>query len=101
VAQVFKARKQLEFSETLTPAGSMKKLIELLRKLEAGADEVLLVGHEPYLSELIGLLVAGQTGFSVVMKKGGLCKLSAPTLEPGCCASLEWLLTPGQLSMIG
>ena len=100
VAEALKARKRLELSETLAPAGSTKKLIELLKKLEPSAGDVLLVGHEPYLSELIALLVAGQTGLSVVMKKGGLCKLSAASLQPGRCATLEWLLTPKQLALL-
>jgi phosphohistidine phosphatase len=101
VAEVFKARKRLEFSDTLTPGGSAKKLVELLKKLESPAADVLLVGHEPYLSELIALLVAGQIGFSVVMKKGGLCKLSTVSLRAGRCAALEWLLAPKQLVLLG
>jgi len=101
VAEALKARKRLELSDTLAPAGSMKKLIALLKKLEPSAGDVLLVGHEPYLSELIALLVAGQAGLSVVMKKGGLCKLSAASLHPGRCATLEWLLTPKQLALLG
>ena len=39
------------------------------------------MGHEPYLSGLISLLVSGKAGFAVVMKKGGLCKLSTESLE--------------------
>jgi len=60
----------------------------------------LLVGHEPYLSELISLLVAGDSSLCVVMKKGGLCKLSVETLKHGRCACLEWLLTPKQMALM-
>jgi hypothetical protein len=35
------------------------------------------------------------------MKKGGLCKLSAESLKPGCCATLQWLLTPKQMALMG
>ncbi len=100
VAEVLKARRRLDFSDTLAPGGSRKKLIELLSDLKSPADEVLLVGHEPYLSELIALLVAGQTGLSVVMKKGALCKLSTGSLQAGRCAALEWLLTSKQLRLM-
>jgi phosphohistidine phosphatase len=58
----------------------------------------MLVGHEPYLSGLISLLVSGDSDCRIVMKKGGLCKLSVGTLKHGRCAALEWLLTPKQLA---
>jgi hypothetical protein len=35
------------------------------------------------------------------MKKGGLCKLTVETLQAGRCATLEWLLTPKQMSLMG
>ena len=100
VAEALKARKRLDFSETLTPGGSTKKLVELLDRLEPPPESVLLVGHEPYLSGLISLLVAGHEGFAVVLKKGGLCKLSTESLKHGRCAALEWLLTPKQMALM-
>ncbi len=100
VAKGLKLRKRLEFSETLTPSGSFKKLIELLNRIDPEPENVLLVGHEPYLSELISLLVCGNAGGRVVLKKGGLCKLAAEFLEPSRCALLEWLLTPKQMALM-
>jgi phosphohistidine phosphatase len=61
---------------------------------------VLLVGHEPGLSQLISLLVAGEAGVSILLKKGSLCKLSVESLKPGRCATLEWLLTPKQMALM-
>jgi phosphohistidine phosphatase len=101
VAEAFHAQKKLEFTDLLTPGGSPKKLVELLNGLKPAPDSVLLSGHEPYLSGLISLLVSGEPGLSVVMRKGGLCKLSAEHLKPGRCASLEWLLTPKQMALMG
>jgi len=100
VAEAFNARARLELSNTLTPGGSSKKLIESLRSRQLTAENILLVGHEPYLSELISLLVAGDSSLCVVMKKGGLCKLSVETLKHGRCACLEWLLTPKQMALM-
>src|SRR5689334_13536187 len=77
VAEALNLRKTLEFSDALVPAGNVNRLIESLNQIEPSPENVLLVGHEPYLSELISMLVSGQAGFAVVMKKGGLCKLSA------------------------
>jgi hypothetical protein len=53
------------------------------------------------LSDLISLLVSGARDFSVELKKGGLAKLSMEALKYRRCASLEWLLTPKQMGMIG
>ena len=101
IAEAFNARKKLEFSETLTPAGSPKRLIEFLLGLKPLPENVLLVGHEPYLSGLISLLVAGDARLCVTLKKGGLCKLNAESLKLGRCAALEWLLTSGQMKLMG
>ncbi len=100
VAKGLRALKKLQFSDTLTPGGSTRKLVDLLNSLEPPPGNVLLVGHEPYLSGLVSLLVCGDAGCSVVMKKGGLCNLSSDSLRPGRCAALEWLLTPKQMALM-
>ena len=91
---------KVELSDALAPAGSPRKLINLLNGLNPAPRNVLLTGHEPYLSSLISLLVSGEAGLEVVMKKGGLCHLKAEALQHGRCASLEWLLTPGQMALM-
>ena len=60
----------------------------------------MLVGHEPYLSDLVAMLVAGDPSVSITMKKGGLCCLSIDHLGYDKCATLEWLMTPAQLVRI-
>ena len=84
-----------------TADSNPKKLVNLLTHLQPLPEKVLLVGHEPFLSGLISLLVFGQVTLAVVMKKGGLCKLSTGALKTGRCASLEWLLTPKQMALMG
>lgn len=100
VARCFRAGKKLAFSNELTPGGEPRALVEELRRREPEPRDVLLVGHEPYLSGLIAMLVAGNPGLSVTLKKGGLCKLSTESLRCGRCASLEWLLTPKQMALM-
>jgi phosphohistidine phosphatase len=100
VAEGLRARKRLELSDCLTPCGSTKKLVELLNGLQPSPENVLLVGHEPFLSGLISLLVSGKETLAIVMKKGGLCKLSTESLKHGRCAALEWLLTPKQMALM-
>jgi phosphohistidine phosphatase len=100
VAEGLDLRKKLELCEPLTPAGSVKKLIQQIDQRRPRPIDVLLVGHEPYLSELVSLLICGNTEAAVLMKKGGLCKLSIESLQHGQCATLEWLLTPKQMCLM-
>jgi phosphohistidine phosphatase len=84
-------------AEALTPEGHPRQLIETLRTEYQEEQDVLLVGHEPYLSRLISTLLTGGPNLSVTMKRGGLCALDIQTLRFGRCANLLYLLTPRQL----
>lgn len=88
---------RLELCELLRPGGSMHQLVHWLEDPPHSANETLLVGHEPYLSELAALLVFGKATEALQMKKGGLCKIRIGKLHDGKCGVLEWLLTPKQL----
>jgi phosphohistidine phosphatase len=99
VAAALKCQKRLELTDTLAPPDSAKPLIQFLA--DQGAwDDVVLVGHEPFLSRLIALLISGNSETSVLLKKGGFCKLSIAGLKHGKCATLEWLLTPKQMELM-
>ncbi len=100
VAKSLKLKKGLKFSAVLAPDGSPKNLIRQLNELEPAPKNVLLVGHDPYLSRLISLLTTGGMELAMNFKKGGLCKLE--TEKPGCgrCATLVWLLTPKQMKLM-
>ena len=100
VADGLKLKKRLQFSDALVSGGSAKALIRQLSELEPAPESVLLVGHEPDLSRLISLLVAGDEFAAVEMKKGGLCKLETAELQPDQCARLAWLLTPAQMELM-
>jgi phosphohistidine phosphatase len=100
VAEMFEMPARLQFSEHLKPNGRPAALIQQILKLSGPPDEVLLVGHEPWLSGFLSLLASGGPNCAVAMKKAGLCKLAADALQPGRCATLEWLLTPRQLAMM-
>lgn len=63
-------------------------------------ENLLLVGHEPDLSKLISLLVAGKIGPGFALKKAGLAKLEVESLRAGQCATLAWLLTPTQMNLM-
>jgi len=90
-------KKQLVLTESLTPSGLPKKLITEINK-KYKVDNLMLVGHEPYLSGLISVLVAGDPSLSIIVKKGGFCRLSVDELIYDRCATLEWLAAPVMLT---
>jgi phosphohistidine phosphatase len=100
VANVFGMEKRLEFTKNLAVGGNKQELINELNKNYADMKRIILVGHEPYLSGLISVLIAGNEGLFITMKKGGVCALTIDSLQYGKCATLEWLLAPSQLTRI-
>ena len=100
VAKKLKLKKRLKFSDELTPGGSVKKLVQQVNEVKPVPENLLLVGHEPYLSGLISLLISGDENTAIDFKKGGLCKLEAEKLRAGRCATLAWLLTPKQMKLM-
>lgn len=96
MAKRFGLKNRLLFSDHLSPLGQADQLIAEIRA-QYMVENLLLVGHEPYLSSLISMLLAGKAGLEITMKKGGLCCLSVTELRYAQCATLEFLLTPGQM----
>jgi phosphohistidine phosphatase len=89
-----------EIMPLLAVGGDPSALVAALAVRSGDMADVLLVGHEPQLSKLISYLLAGNSGLSVTMKKGGLCKLDVARLRYARSATLEWLLTPSQLALL-
>lgn len=100
VAKSLKLKNRLAFSDALTPDGDPKALVRELNELKPVSENVLLVGHEPYLSRFIAHLISGGENIEIDFKKGGLCKLEADLLRSGRCARLAWLLTPKQMKLM-
>ena len=99
LADVFKMKKKIVFSDNLIPMGNPELLITEINE-KYSVDSMALVGHEPHLSTLVGLLAAENAKIDVTLKKGGVCYLSADDLHHEHRATLEWLLTPGILTEI-
>jgi phosphohistidine phosphatase len=97
VAGELKLKKKLKFTDTLKFEGNPETMIGEIARLKPMPRDLLLVGHEPYLSRLVSLLVSGNGDLAMDLKKGGLCKLEAESVHPGKCAQLVWLLTPKQM----
>lgn len=92
---------RLETQDQLAPDGDTSKLLIELAALKPDPDNVLLIGHEPYLSRLLSVVASGGSNFQADLKKGGLAKLETTgPLGLRQCAVLQWLLPPRLLVKI-
>jgi phosphohistidine phosphatase len=86
--------------------GKLEKGYRSLLQSYAEAASVMLVGHEPDLSALIGTLIAGPNQARIELKKGACARLSLDAealtsdAEPPA-AALLWLVTAQALGTIG
>ncbi len=95
VAEALDRADALEETPHLGVPPDSPALVRELNHRRPRPTSILLVGHEPHLSEFTGWLIAGKAGAGLVFKKGGLARLDVPTLlAGGRCARLEWLLPP-------
>ena len=96
VAQTLQLENRVEEVEQLSPEQSAQ---DLLRALVPYSDQkqILLVGHEPQLSNTISVLLSGTAGAEIRLKKGALCCLEVDGLPPKKNGVLHWALAPKHL----
>lgn len=75
VAEACGHRKPLVETRALSPNADPVEVLNELARLKPGA--ALLVGHQPHLGRLFGLLVAGRSDLEVPMKKAALAAFDA------------------------
>ena len=92
-------KKPIEFSDSLA-SGSVREIMSAIQAYHS-FDGVMLVGHEPALSELISTMSSGVSHVAFNLKPGGLCKLQVNTARVGQSATVEWFVTPKQLAAMG
>lgn len=83
-----------ELHHAVSPAKALEKLSRM--RLPAS---LAMVGHEPWLSEFLSLLIAGDTRAGIELDKGGACLVEADGLgrKKG---RLIWLMTQDQLAAL-
>jgi phosphohistidine phosphatase len=87
-----------ELTEYLVPGTRKSQLIDLLNSTKPGA--VLLVGHEPHLSQTISIFLSERESLPIEMKKCSLaCLVASETIRSGH-AMLQWLLTSEQMDLL-
>jgi phosphohistidine phosphatase len=87
-------------SEPLESGQSPVEAVRMLQKRDEAA--LALVGHEPHLSWLAALLLAGdEDGARIDLKKGGAIALALPGHVEAGTAVLIWAATPRMLRRLG
>lgn len=79
-------------TSALVPSGSPSQIWEELRG-HSGAGQVLIVGHEPLLSQLAAFLLSAPA-LRLDLPAGGLVSISVEQWRPQPAGVLRWMLTP-------
>jgi phosphohistidine phosphatase len=99
-ARAFKIKtRSIHYTENLLPPASVEELLQEAHSCFPKSEKILLVGHEPHLTEMISSLLKSGTPLVIDLKKGGLCCLSVHYPPGNESAILNWLLPPAQLHL--
>lgn len=99
VAEVLAPGVKVESSDFLRPGGSLQALLTSLAK-RADHRSVLVIGHEPDLSDGVAKLI-GNARANFRFKKGGCCRIDFDKFPPRPPGKLIWWLTPRVMRKIG
>ena len=90
--------KKVKVTDLLLPDSSSTHLIKFLNQKFKAANEVAIVGHEPFLSLFASFCLSKSKNSYVNLKKGGILMLEVDkVITPGGCR-LSWLMEPKKKS---
>lgn len=101
VAEALGLQGQLQEISGLAPESSVDNLFFGLTRFQ-NREHLILVGHQPLLSETAVFLLRGKRDSSLhlPLKKAGLCCIEIDAIPPGKPGTLHWLLAPKQLRLL-
>ncbi len=80
---------KIEFSDALRPEASYANFRDLLSK-NSGHEAILVVGHNPNLSDFLGRLIGGSSRAGMDLKKGAVARVEVDRQS----GVLHWCMTP-------
>ncbi|MFA6449270.1 MAG: phosphohistidine phosphatase SixA [bacterium] len=98
LAEYYKCVDFLEIKNELGGSGGEASVGAYLNKL-IGKDHVVVVGHEPYLSDLAKYLCGNPDG-ALNLKKGGMAKIYVAGFPGPGEGQLRWTMTPEELARV-
>ena len=93
VGDALGSKPPLDVCDALKPGGPPEALITFLAK-RPNRRRVLVVGHEPDLSELAARLMGAGRNANMPFKKGGCCLIAFSIFPPKSPGRLVWWLPP-------
>ncbi len=78
---------------------SVEEVMNALVKKQA-LKNVMLVGHNPLLSDLAAYLLCHSTSMQLDLKKSGVCAVEVERVPPKVPGTLLWMMTSKQLRML-
>jgi phosphohistidine phosphatase len=102
IASALGIEARVEEISGLAPESTVEQLMFGLTRYH-DREHLLLVGHEPLLSDALSHLLDVRQPSSVrlELKKGSLCRVEVDALPAASPGKLHWLLTPKQLRALG
>jgi phosphohistidine phosphatase len=86
--------------DDLAPQGERRGVLTWLQ-MQPDGSTAAVIGHEPYLGQMISWLLATPESDFVRLKKGGACLLEWPSHVTAGDATMKWLLPAAQLRKLG
>ena len=93
IAESLASTVPVDVCDAMRPGGSPEDLLAFLAK-RPNFRRVLVVGHEPDLSELAARLIGAGGHANLAFKKGGCCMIRFDEFPPKSPGQLVWWLTP-------
>jgi phosphohistidine phosphatase len=91
-------KKKITIWDELKPESNVLDIHKKLIKLTPDT-KILLVGHEPHLTDLISSIISPESNVSINLKKGGFVSMSVNSSESRVVGTLQSILTPKQLKL--
>ena len=96
VCEVLGLNSVLQDMEELAGDRAVEDVMNALAK-QSHHDEIMLVGHNPLLSDLAAHLLSLSTAMQVDLKKSGICAVETDRIPPKSAGTLLWMMTNKQL----
>jgi len=98
VAKYLFDKKKITIWDELKPESSVLDTQKKITNFNTSA-KILLVGHEPHLSNLITSIISNNSETDISLKKGGFAHIRGNASKSKIVGSLRSLLTPKQLKL--
>ncbi len=94
-----KSKKPVKIWNELKPEIDVEKTIKRLTTLKPDSS-IMLVGHEPHLTDLISKIISNNFTVDISLKKGGLAHVRCNITKGKVTGSLRSIMTPKQLKKL-